>query len=516
MSVGRARLRAVSPRRASSLSKSRFCHGLQCLKQLWWRAHERQAPELVPPPALQVVFDRGSLVGERARAEFPGGTLVEGEPWAVAAKVAATRAALAADAPAIYEASFEADGVFAAVDVLERRPDGHAIVEVKSTLEVKDQFIPDVAIQLHVARRSGLAVARAEVMHLDRACRFPDLSNLFAREDVTARAEAFLPEIPAHLERMRAALAGPLPVVATGPHCSDPYDCPFLARCWPPLPPHHVSTLFRGGRQVEALLAAGVTRLEDVPAGTPLGAAAARQVRAIQAGRVVVEGDLAGALAALAPPVAYLDFETVAPAIPAWPGCGPYQAVPVQMSCHVATADGALVHHAHLAAASAGPDGPDDPRPALAAAVVSACAGAATVVAYNASFERRCLEQLAERVPALQAPLLDVAGKLVDLLPIVRDHVYHPDFGGSFSMKAVAPALVPGLGYAGLEIGEGGAASSALEGLLLGGGDEPDAAVRAELRRQLLAYCEQDTLAMVKVVEALRTLAGRWPGRRRR
>ena len=63
--------------------------------------------------------------------------------------------------------------------------------------------------------------------------------------------------------------------------------------------------------------------------------------------------------------------------------------------------------------------------------------------------------------------LLAVAGKLVDLLPIVRDHVYHPGFGGSFSMKAVAPALAPEVDYGALEIGEGGTASSVLEALLL-------------------------------------------------
>ena len=95
--------------------------------------------------------------------------------------------------------------------------------------------------------------------------------------------------------------------------------------------------------------------------------------------------------------------------------------------------------------------------------------------------------------------------RLVDLLPLVRDHVYHPDFGGSFSMKAVAPALVPGLDYAGLEIGEGVTASNVLEALLLGDASL-GAADRATVRGQLLEYCALDTLAMVKVVERLREL----------
>ena len=130
----------------------------------------------------------------------------------------------------------------------------------------------------------------------------------------------------------------------------------------------------------------------------------------------------------------------------------------MQMSCHVRGARGGLVHHEFLA------EGPGDPRPAIAEAVVSACEGARTVVAYNASFERGRLVHLAENVPSLRTALLDVADRLVDLLPIVRDHVYHPDFGGSFSLKSVAPALVSGLGYEDLEIGEGSAASNGAGG----------------------------------------------------
>jgi hypothetical protein len=57
-----------------------------------------------------------------------------------------------------------------------------------------------------------------------------------------------------------------------------------------------------------------------------------------------------------------------------------------------------------------------------------------------------------------------------------------------------------------MEIGEGGTASAVLEGMLLGGARPPDAE-RARLRRSLLDYCAQDTLAMVKLVERLRGLA---------
>lgn len=221
---------ATRPRRAAALSKSRFCAGLQCLRQLWWRVHEPDAPELRPAPDLQTVFDRGHRIGEAARSAFPGGVLVDREPWEIAEKVADTRVALTGGAPAIFEASFVADGTFVAVDVLEQLERGHAIIEVKSTFRVKPQFVPDVAIQVHVARAAGIDVRRAEVMHLDRRAGSGD-AGPFVRADVTAAVEAFLPSLPERLRRMNEALTGGLPPAVPDTRCDDPYDCPFEHRC---------------------------------------------------------------------------------------------------------------------------------------------------------------------------------------------------------------------------------------------------------------------------------------------
>jgi predicted RecB family nuclease len=338
-------------------------------------------------------------------------------------------------------------------------------------------------------------------MHLNRECRYPDLSNLFVRENVTARVRSTLRAVPKQVASLMATLAGPLPDVPTGPHCNAPYACPFLGRCWPPLPDHHVSTLYRiRATKVVKLLAEGIETLHDLPRGFAASGPSRRQVRSIKTGKVVVERGLRRQLAALEPPIAYLDFETVSPAIPVWPGCRPYGQVPVQFSCHV-LGSGGLEHHAWLA------EGPHDPREEFARAVIRACAEARTVLVYSASFERGCLDALADSLPDLRADLTALTGRLRDLHPIVRDHVYHPDFGGSFSLKTVLPALVPELGYDDLEVQDGSSASTALETLLLDA-NAFGFSERQALRRDLLRYCERDTLAMVRIHERLRALAG--------
>jgi predicted RecB family nuclease len=486
--------------RPYGLSKSRFTSGLQCHKQLWWRVHEPAAPELVPDASQQVRFDNGTQVGVVARGYVPGGTLIDLPHTDYEGKLAATQRAMEAGVPAIYEASFSADGVFVAVDILQRESRGWRVIEVKSSTQLKPEHLPDAAIQVHVLRRAGLAVTGVEVMVLNRACTYPDLSNLFVRHDVTPQVETLLAGIPVEVRAQLEMLAGPLPEVTIGRHCSEPYDCPFAARCWPELPEHHVSTLYYLKKRAAEFEAQGYNTIHDLPDGLDLNAQAERQRRAVQAGRMLVEGDLAGALAAFEPPLAFLDFETVQFAIPIWNGCHPYDQVAAQFSCHRERPDGGLDHFAWA------PEAPGDPRAEITRRVVEACAGARSVVAYNASFEKGCLESLAVAVPSQATALRDIVIRLKDPLPVVRNHVYHPDFCGSFSLKAVLPALVPDLGYGDLEIAEGETASRELMRIVTGEPALPPADC-AGRHAALLRYCERDTLALVRVLARLRELA---------
>ena len=483
------------------LSKSRFIAGLQCLKLLWWKVHEPKAPELDASPDLQARFEAGKRVGEVARDYLPGGDLIGFRYYEVDRKIAATQAALGGVTPAIYEAALATDDAYAVVDILERRERGFGLIEVKSTTDVKPEHIPDVAVQTYILRQNGIAVEQAEVMHLNRECRYPDLSNLFVRRDVTALVEGFLPDVPDTIAAQVAAIAGPLPQVPIGDHCFEPHECPFMKRCWPVWPEDHVSTLYIMRRRALDLEAKGYRTLHDLPGDLKLSAIQARQVRAVQTGSLVVEESLVEALAPFEGPLAFLDFETVSPAIPVWNGCRPWDQVPVQFSVHLQRPEGGYAHHAWLV------EHPGDPRLEQAERLVAACAGAQAIVAYNSSFERNCIRLLAAAVPGLARELGLLELKLVDLLPVVRNHVYHPKFAGSFSLKSVIPALVPEVSYADLEIRDGAAATLALWRLVFEA-ERLGRQERERMRRALLAYCERDSWATVKLLDRLRALAG--------
>ncbi len=481
---------------SARLSKSRYMDGRQCHKLLWWKVHEPAEPD-DGGPDLQVLH--GQRVGQAARAFIPGGVLIDLPPHKVSERVAATQAAIAARAPVIYEAAFVEDDVFVSVDILERRKSGYTLIEVKGTLDVKEHHIPDVAVQLHVLERAGIDVKRVELMHLNRDCRHPDLSNLFVRQNITALARKAAREAPRIIRELAAMLRGELPQIEPGGHCSVPYPCPFVDRCWPILPKHHLGTLYRlHHKKRDKLLAAGYETIHDLPADFKAAGIARRQIDSIRRGKLVVERELAAVLGNIRGPIAFLDFETIAPPVPVWPGCAPCQKVPVQLSCH--RYDGREVSHRGWLA-----DGREDPREPLARALIAACEGATTVLTYNASFEKERIKELIQALPELAPELSRILDRIHDLLPIIRDHVYHPDFDGSFSIKAVLPALVPGLGYDDLEIRDGGSASGTLEAMLLE--DGLPAADRAAARQRLLDYCERDTFAMVKLLERLHELA---------
>ena len=446
------------------ITKSRFLSGLACPKRFWWEVHEPDAAELKPDAGTLWNFRQGQEVGRRARAAVPG---------------------------ARYEVTFKTDRVLARADIVERLPDSSsALIEVKGSNRKKDEHLWDIAFQLHTARAAGAAVSRAELMYLNRDVRHPELDGLFIREDVTDEIAPMLAEIPARVAVLEAVQAGPLPGDLRGPQCRE---CPFYDRCWPG-DPHHVSRFYRLETAAKlALEQDGHQRFTDLPDDYKLTAIQQRQRRAAARRGLVVDPGLARALDAWRGPLAFLDFETVSFAIPRFPGTTPWSKIPVQFSAHT---EGGR-HTAFLAADSA------DPRTQLATALLDACAGTGAVVAYHASFERGCVQGLAEAVPELAGPLLQLHGRIVDLEPVVYNHVYHSDFRGSFSLKVVLPTLVPDTSYAGLAITDGGMAQLELARLLYGETPlEPDQDAR--LRADLLAYCERDTWAMVRLYEVLR------------
>ena len=484
-----------------ALSKSRYISGAQCHLRLWYDCYER---DLAAPPdeALRAVFDTGHEVGELACARIPGGHLVAHDHRHIPEALEETRRVIeAGNAPALFEAAFRHRGVLVRADMIERLPGGGwRLTEVKSTTRLKDLFVLDAAVQLWVLRGAGLDVREACVLTLDRDYVYDgrrlDPGALFRLHPVTDRAEALLAAVEAEVDRMQAMLAAPAaPDIAPGDHCFDPYPCPYHAHCTRnDVPPDHgIDELPRLGKAERSRLdAGGIREIRDIPDGFPLTPLQRIVRRAVIDGRPVLHGDIAGILARRKRPVRYLDFETFSPAIPRFAGTRPYDAIPFQFSVHTERRGAPPDHADYLH------EGSDDPRPALADRLIGALGRSGSICTWS-GYEGRILRDLAAALPERAAALRAIGARLFDLLPPVRESLYHPAFRGSFSIKSVLPALVPGMDYADLSIADGQTAAARYVGALAADDPEERRRTFADLR----AYCARDTLALAELSRSL-------------
>ena len=484
-----------------TITKSKFIAGVQCLKRLYLLVHE---PELAAQPdaAAEAIIEQGRDVGLLARQLFPGGVEVDGS-GGLEQTIRNTRELVAnTEVPAIFEAAFEHGGVFVRVDVLHRRLDGRwRLVEVKSTTSLKDHHLQDVAIQARVVSRSGLDLASVCLAHVNRNYVFQggtiDPWRFFRIRNLTRRVERLQPKLTFQLRAQFTVLdMANAPDIPPGRHCTDPVTCEFFDRCNPLRPDDHVGYLPRiHASAMDELTEMGIESIHDIPDDFLLSESQRRACTSVQTQQPWFSAELGKEFEGLKYPLCFMDFETVNPCIPRFAGMRPYDHIPFQWSLHVQREPGRTPENHEFLATDA-----SDPRREFVASLCAALGDRGNVVVYNQQFESARLAELAALMPEFAGRIEGVQGRLWDLLPVLRNCVYHPAFAGSYSLKAVLPALLPELTYEGMTVANGRDAGLAWESLVRG---TLDRAERERIKAALRAYCGQDTLALVRLVQTL-------------
>jgi predicted RecB family nuclease len=482
------------------LSKSRFLAGRQCPLRLWLRCYNPHLASEVSA-AQQAMFDAGHEVGLLATRLFPGGRLIEDDYMHHSEAMEATREAISdPSVPAIFEAAFVYDDVRVRTDILERRDDGRwNLIEVKSSTSVKDAYLLDVAIQYYVLQGAGLKIASAGITHLNNRYVYDgeelELEDLFSFSDLTEVVISIQEEVSRRLSDLKEMLKAAEPPEANPSRfCASPHCCEFWEHCTRNVPEFWVLKLSGITKErLDTLEALDIRDIRDIPSYFPLDQLQDRIRRCVINQEEYLSPELAGELRDVAYPIHFLDFETVAPAIPRYPGTRPYHSIPFQWSDHILHRDGALEHREYLS------DEDRDPREEFARSLVKALGTRGSIFSYTL-YEKRVIEELAEHLPRFRGRLRSTLGRFKDLHSLVRRYFYHPRFYGSFSLKSVLPALVPDMNYEDLAIQEGNQAS--LEYLRMIDPSTPQVE-KQRIKKALRRYCRQDTIAMVKIREEL-------------
>ncbi len=444
-------------------------------------------------------MDTGHKVGEIACKFLAPGGIYIGLEDGIAHVLETTRRYLGSSDLPIYEATFAFDQVLVRSDIVIPSGSGLKVIEVKSSTQVKEYHIWDCAIQFRVLQGTGHTVQEIQVAVIDSSFVYPGEGNyhgLIRTEDVTKAVLEMQPQVESWVDQCLNTVQGSMPSIEVGDHCSSPFDCPFLNFCmpsdWPEYPLKSLPGISIQLR--DKLKQEGFEDIRDIPQGRLSSLYLERVRRVTVSGKAELLPQAAKILDFLAYPRYFLDFETAQFAIPIWEGTRPYEQLPFQWSCHVQDAPDQLRHLEFLDLSG------QPPMLRFSESLLAACGESGPIIVYG-SFERTVIRGLIQRYPDLATSLQSLSERIVDLHPIMRQNYYHPKMCGSWSLKAVQPCLVPDLSYSTLgEVQEGSLAQEAYAEAI-----SPDTMQerKEELRKGLLAYCEMDTLAMVRIVDVV-------------
>ena len=494
------------------LSKTIYVRVWNCPKGAWiYKYH----PEAVPQDESRLSrFRQGDEVGDLARGLFGPSvnvTAYRGDgKLDLPQMIRNTQEEMAKGSAVICEASFSYEGLYCAVDLLRQEGDGWAVYEVKSSSDgLQDKYIADVSYQKYVLEHCGVKVTGAYLVCIDTgyvlgpegmdAGAFFKINDLW--EPACREQENTVPAVLKTAEQVLECEEEP--AWEPGEDCRG---CELFGYCSRNLPSPNVFDLYRlqKKKMIEYYRQGLISYADLNRAGVIRNATQKRQMDYFLAdlGTYTEPEKIREFLGRLTYPLYFLDFETMMPAVPFCVGTHPFAQIPFQYSLHYIEREGGELLHKEFLAESG-----TDPRRAIAEALCRDIPADACVTAYNKRFECSRLHELAETFPDLAEHLLAIEGNIADLLdPFQKGWYYKREIGGSFSIKSVLPAICPDdpeLDYHELEgIHNGTEAMSVYPEIQYMPPEEQEKA-----RRNLLAYCRLDTLAMVKVWEELKRVA---------
>lgn len=436
-----------------------------------------------------------------------------------------------------FEVPFENDNMKVICDFAKKKERGRIDIAIirssssKSYKQKKKGIINDVTAQFVILRSFGQKIDTVSLGMLNEDARGPNDPKLFKIVDVTASVHNHAHKMEKDLMALLSAQANDAPKQKM---CLDCKNCKFLENCFPIYQEKHTIKdipglssknfvkLHNAGIQDVAATFKHMTKKEYPSLERGMQDIRAEVEKIINWSDKANESNLPHMYSWVhnhpfiykkremleeflkaGQDVYFLDFETVAPAVPIYENHAPYTSIPFQFSLHKAKMENSrykIIEHndfLHL-------DG-DDPTKAFLDALLDALKDNICKIMVYSGYEKLILNTVtgAGRLTEYNHDVLQITNRFIDLLNIVKKHAFHPWQRGSASMKEVLPAFVDNntLSYDDLAIQNGQEASKTWLDV------RKKKISRKKAEENLKKYCKLDTEAMVLVANSMLNLA---------
>ena len=475
------------------ITNDEFREGCRCARLFWLEKHNACS------------YSAGTALSDVAKSYIKGGRYVKDDTPEKMAE--ATVRLLSAGQRIIKNPAFITSGAFCRADIIRIDKMGMATIYFsRPALHVRRVFAREAALLMAAAEEAGLEKVRVVILLPDKTyvkCGAIDARKFLTAYDLSEDARQMKDKASARASALSAiAKWENEPEVDLHSGCFSPDGCKYFSHCTAHLPQPNVFKIARLSQNTKLkLYNEGKYSYEELKDHPLLTDSQKNQVKMSlsEADAQVKKKELEEFLSSLWYPMCFLDFESWQPAVPPSDMMKAFEQVPFQYSLHIVGSEGANVEHKEYLA-----DGCADPRVELAHRLAEDVPEGACVIVYNKQFEKMVIADLARLCPDIADKLTKISGGICDLMvPFQKKLYYDRRMEGSFSMKAVLPALFPDspeLCYENLcGVHNGSQAMQTYAKMSEMSGED----LRLT-RENLLKYCGLDTYGMVKILEKLR------------
>ncbi len=485
------------------LTKTDFKYYLDCPESIWLLKNK---PQVYPKGEFSLFAEKlikeGYEVEAYAKQLFTNGLdLPEyGSP-------AETQQALTDTHSVYFQPSFSTNkDVFARIDILERLADGTwHIYEVKSSTSIKKdrkhRQIEDACFQKYVLKECGYVVSKVSIIHLNKE--YKKLGAIVANElleitEVTEDVDGIYSSVVNQINSASNFINKEIinESVCSCKHKTRSNHCDAFGYFNTTIPEYSIYEIGRISAKKVGLLADNEQlAIINIPLDFELNVNQQTQVESVKQEQPILNiTNIKRELDKLKFPLHFIDYETYASAIPRLDGLSPHKHLTFQVSIHTLTEDNTLTHFEYLLDAMKMPIG-------MLQGMQDFTGSTGTFVSWHASFEIGRNKDLIEWLPQFTSYLTYINEHTFDLETIFKKDYIDYRFHGSSSIKKVLPVLCPDISYSVLNVSNGTMALDTWGRMVLDPNFNEDIEVT---RKNLLDYCELDTLAMVKIYEVLK------------